>query len=494
MSPDDTTGVWIMKRRQLLPLVTGAAVVTLLIGIFVFSYIYWQDLPLRGMTPMPFAVAPAQMRLLVFAPHCDDEALGAAALIRDVTAGGGQVMVVIMTNGDGFTFATEEEFRRLYVSSADYIRTGYNRQQESLHALSLLGVDSRQVLFLGYPDRGLAHMWQSHWSVTQPYRSPYTATDHSPYRNSYQPHVLYAGENVLANVKDIIAAFSPTAIVLPNAFDEHPDHWGTGAFVRTAVAQLTVQGQLPQEPVLYTYLVHRGDYPVPHGLVPDAPLLPPAPLAATGLPWYSYRLDDAAQQIKARAIDQYTSQIRLPVMSSLLRSFIRTNELFAPAISATAGTASPGADLMSPATWRDVPPLLVNSLKEKPLTALEGAGNVKAVYGLVQDGVLWLRIETRRPATASVRYRVDLIAFHPTSAGFARTMVTADSARPKAVPEASFTLDQDVVYRIPLSTLANPAFLFLRVTTSLPLGLVVDRTPYQLVYVPTLYHTANTFP
>lgn len=474
-----------MNKRKMLPLAAGAALAALIAGIFIFSYIYWQDQPQRGMTPMPFAVAPAHMRLLVFAPHCDDEALGAAALIRDVTAGGGQVRVVIMTNGDGFTFATEEEFRRLYLSSADYIRTGYDRQQESLHALAVLGVNADQVVFLGYPDRGLAHMWQSHWTAAQPYRSPYTASKNSPYQNSYQPNVLYAGENVLANVKDIIAAFAPTDIVFPNFFDEHPDHWSTGAFVRAAVAELAAEGRLPRQPGLYTYLVHRGDYPVPHGLVPDAPLLPPAPLAATGLPWYGYALDTAAEQTKSAAINQYSSQIKLPIMSSLLCSFIRTNELYAPAPYAASGTAAPDADLSDAATWRGVLPVLVNSLKEKPITALEGAGNVKAVYSLVQNGTLWLRISTRRPASDSVRYRLDIIAFHHTAAGFARTRLVLDTARPGATTAASLTLDRDVVAQVPLAALDNPSFMFIQVTTSLPLGPVVDRTPCRLIYLPS---------
>lgn len=475
-----------MNRRKTLSLVAGVALAALIAGIFVFSYLYWQSQPQRGMAPMPFTVAPAEMRLLVFAPHCDDETLGAAALIRDVTAGGGQVRVAIMTNGDGFTFATEEEFRRLYVSSADYIRTGYDRQRESLRGLGVLGVDSGQVIFLGYPDRGLAHMWRSHWTAAQPYRSPYTASRQSPYANGYQPHVLYAGENVLANVKDIIAAFAPTDIVLPNFFDEHPDHWSTGAFVCAAVAELTAEGRLPQEPVLHTYLVHRGDYPVPHGWAPDAPLLPPAPLAATGLPWYGYALDKAAEQTKNNAIHEYRSQIKLPIMSSLLRSFVRTNELYAPAPQATAGVALPTADLSVAASWQGVMPVLVNSLKEKPLTALEGAGNIKDVRTLVQNGTLWLRVSTRRPASDSVRYRLDLIAFHRDATGFTRRRVVLDTARPDAAAavSASLTLDNDVVAQVPLAALDNPAFMFVQITTSLPLGPVVDRTPSRLVYLP----------
>src|SRR5512136_1478514 len=45
-------------------------------------------------------------RLLVLAPHCDDETLGSGGLIQSALAAGIQVRVVIATNGDGYVFAT----------------------------------------------------------------------------------------------------------------------------------------------------------------------------------------------------------------------------------------------------------------------------------------------------------------------------------------------------------------------------------------------------
>src|SRR5512143_3590489 len=44
---------------------------------------------------------PSHLRLMVFAPHPDDETLGAGGLIQRVLATGGKVRVVFVTNGDG---------------------------------------------------------------------------------------------------------------------------------------------------------------------------------------------------------------------------------------------------------------------------------------------------------------------------------------------------------------------------------------------------------
>ncbi len=113
-------------------------------------------------------------RLLVLAPHCDDETLGSAGLIQEVLRRGAEVRVVMATNGDGFLFATMEEFRRIYPRHEDFVRMGALRQQESLAALSLLGVPEERVSFLSYPDRGTPALWNDHCPPPSP-TAPRTA-------------------------------------------------------------------------------------------------------------------------------------------------------------------------------------------------------------------------------------------------------------------------------------------------------------------------------
>lgn len=77
--------------------------------------------------------------ILILAPHPDDETLMAAGLIRRALAQGALVNVCVVTNGDHLCPDKSKGRRRL---------------QESLNALRLLGVDERNVHFLGYPDTG----------------------------------------------------------------------------------------------------------------------------------------------------------------------------------------------------------------------------------------------------------------------------------------------------------------------------------------------------
>jgi len=78
-----------------------------------------------------FPVPVRNQRLLVFAPHPDDETLGAAGLMRQARLRGDDVRVVILTNGDAFRISAAQEFREVVVSSQDFVRYAYLRQGEA---------------------------------------------------------------------------------------------------------------------------------------------------------------------------------------------------------------------------------------------------------------------------------------------------------------------------------------------------------------------------
>jgi len=400
-----------MSLRLLYRLVLGIVSIAVLLFFIKFAFYYLQEKPTPGLMLKPLPDIQKQTKLLVIAPHCDDEALGGAGLIYQVLKAGGQVLVVIMTNGDGFTFATEEQFHRLYLTSDDYIRSGYVRQQESLNALRLLGMNEYQVTFLGYPDRGLDALWNEHWETNKPFTSRFTGTDHSPYFNSYRKNAAYAGINVLTDLKEIISKFQPTSIVLPHPLDEHRDHSATAAFVVTSVTELVHRGVISQ-PVLYTYLVHRGDFPIPHGYKPEASLLPPKPLSGVSFPgWYIRPLDTDTENLKEQAIKEYKSQIRIPIMSSLLESFIRTNELFDEVRLPVVEKSPPGLSLNSPSTWTGQAPLLVNPIGLNPLGSLESKSRITAVYGVTQGSKLWLRFHIPDILADNHQYHLSLSFF-----------------------------------------------------------------------------------
>src|SRR5437868_7018954 len=64
----------------------------------------------------------ARSRILVLAPHCDDETLGAGGYMAMAARLGARVHVVMLTNGDGFPLAAGREYHRLSPSPDTYMR------------------------------------------------------------------------------------------------------------------------------------------------------------------------------------------------------------------------------------------------------------------------------------------------------------------------------------------------------------------------------------
>ena len=107
-----------------------------------------------------FPAPRVNQRLLVFAPHPDDETLGAAGLMRQARLRGDDVRVVILTNGDGFRISAEQEFREVVVSPQDFVRYAYLRQGEARTAWAS-GHPRRPCPFPGLPGPGTdAHVDQ----------------------------------------------------------------------------------------------------------------------------------------------------------------------------------------------------------------------------------------------------------------------------------------------------------------------------------------------
>lgn len=253
------------QRRLLIP----ASILFLFIGGLIGAYLFTPESRFLILFDLPEISLADVQHLMIFAPHCDDEVLGAGGLIQKAVEAGIDVRVVLETNGDGQIFVTMEEFRRVYPRRQDFIRMGDRRQQETLQALEKLGIESRQVIFLGYPDRSTPQLWLRHWSKQNPYTSPYTRTSRSPYRLTYNPHALYTGEDLLNDIRSLIESYHPNLIIYPHPADVHPDHWGLSNFVRLAV--YLSQRQYPAyQPQLLAYLIHRPDFPYPKKYDPEA--------------------------------------------------------------------------------------------------------------------------------------------------------------------------------------------------------------------------------
>jgi LmbE family N-acetylglucosaminyl deacetylase len=269
--------------------------------------------------------ADASTRLLVLAPHPDDEALGAAGLIKRVLASGGQARVVVVTSGDAFAEGVETLDGIANPTPKDYRGYGQLRERESRAAMAGLGLDAAHVTFLGFPDEGLCLMASKYLSgKSRPYESPYTDRQRPPSSEQVVRGVRYRGVDVRREIERIVAVYQPTLVALPHPEDEHPDHCATHIFGREALEAAERQGGPPPR-VLY-YLVHYAQWPLSADAGGGSELRPPAGFPSPGEQWRAFALTRAEADAKKQALLAYASQVM--VIGRFLLAFGRDNELF----------------------------------------------------------------------------------------------------------------------------------------------------------------------
>ncbi len=264
-------------------------------------------------------------RLLVLAPHPDDEALGAAGLISRVRARGGAVQVVVLTSGDGFPEAVEAAEGIKNPTPADYRGFGMLREQETRSAMTALGVLPSRITFLGFPDEGLCLLASTYlFDKRRAFESPYTDRVRPPATEQIIRGAKYRGVDVRREIERIVTEFAPNLFVLPHPEDEHPDHCSTHIFAREALeAVRTVQS--PRLRVLH-YLVHFEQWPLTADAGTGAELKPPADFPPAEGRWGSLRLSAEEVAAKKRAILTYASQVQ--VIGRFMLAFGRDNELY----------------------------------------------------------------------------------------------------------------------------------------------------------------------
>jgi LmbE family N-acetylglucosaminyl deacetylase len=186
-------------------------------------------------------------RLLVVAPHPDDETLGAGGAIMRA----GRARVIVVTDGEANPWPQRVADRKWRIGDTDRARWGALRRSEALRALAILGVASDDAQFLGLPDAGLGAL-----------------------ARSGDPRFIDA-------IANEVATFAPTTIIAPSFLDLHIDHRAASYFVHAAAPNANI----------VTYLVH-GKF--------DA-----SRVAAT------IELTDEEMRRKRAAMDCHATQLRL---------------------------------------------------------------------------------------------------------------------------------------------------------------------------------------
>jgi len=280
-----------------------------------------QASPPRPLAPM----ITHDTRLLVFSPHPDDESLGAAGLIQRVLEKGGRVQVVFMTNGDGFPDGVEKEDHISHPKAKDFRQYGAERRGEAVRATRRLGLSERDVIFLGFPDGGLASLRGTFLDGPRAFRSPFTHEDCPPASEVIIPRTDYTGQDLIGEVERVITCFKPNLVATTPPADKHPDHSATCFFVEQALSDLSRKHQSPN-PQLLGFLIHFGPWPLAQEAGSSSRLNPPAGFPDKGAQWTSLALTPGEAATKRRALLQYHTQML--VMDPYLLSFARPNELF----------------------------------------------------------------------------------------------------------------------------------------------------------------------
>jgi LmbE family N-acetylglucosaminyl deacetylase len=260
-------------------------------------------------------------RIMVLAPHPDDESIGCGGVIQQAVAMKLPVRIVWLTNGDNNEWSFIFYRKRLVLMPSACRQMGEVRHHEAVAAAKVLGVDTNQLAFLGYPDFGTLTIWYRHWANRPPFESLLTKVSKVPYADAYRPGTPYKGEEILRDLEENLREFKPTKVFVSHPSDRNVDHQALYLFARVALWNL--ESRICPE--VYPYLVHFAHWPVPRGPLITQPLLPPLQLA-TAVNWGIVPLSKLQVQVKETALRAHRSQ--MDVSKNYLLSFVRANELF----------------------------------------------------------------------------------------------------------------------------------------------------------------------
>jgi LmbE family N-acetylglucosaminyl deacetylase len=262
-------------------------------------------------------------RIVVVAPHPDDEVLGAGGIIQQACAVGAEVHVIYLTSGDHNQVAFKLYKSSLHLNPLQYLFFGNLRQHEAVAATAILGLSREQLTFLGFPDRGTMTIWRDHWREEAPFRSDATHSNAVPYEGAYVFGQPYTPENAVADFVELFRRLRPTRVFVTHPADTNPDHRAAANFVRLAALEVSADQPPPR---IYYYIIHFGRWPAPYHYHPELELKPPRQLLDDG-DWISIPLTPEQTERKYEAIIR--NRTELTTREYYLVSFARANEIVA---------------------------------------------------------------------------------------------------------------------------------------------------------------------
>ena len=163
-------------------------------------------------------------KVLVVAPHPDDETLGCGGLISLLAQNGTAFYIVFVTDG-----SASHRNSRAWPSA----RLAAQREREARNALARLGVPNAALLFLRLPDANMPAPEAPTW------------------------------ENAVATVSDILRRFAPDLVLLPWRRDPHCDHRASWLLTQQALRQASVHPDTLEYAIWLDEFGEIEDHPKP---------------------------------------------------------------------------------------------------------------------------------------------------------------------------------------------------------------------------------------
>jgi len=402
-------------------------------------------------------------RVLILAPHPDDETLGTGGVIEKALKAGAKVEVVCYTNGDHNQLAFIVYEKRLTFRTGEFLHMGEVRRKETVKAMASLGLSPKDIVFLGYPDFGTVAILTKYWGDTKPFRSILTRISKVSYPEALSPGAPYVGESILKDMKTVIKDFKPTKIFVSHPADTNVDHQSLYVFMQLALWDLA--GSIKQ-PQIFPYIIHVVGWPKPRGHHLDLELNPPSQFM--DVLWQRLPLTEEEVKTKQKLVSFYKSQIEYN--PPYLYTFVRKNELFGD---------YPEIILKEQKTeeisWQDVMLFNYNQGMQN-----DKGYNPKNVFsGLAyarKDNNLFIRLTLRRKLDKNLGISIFLLGYSQKKdfAKMPKINVTIgllgkrikDKREVIFVKDASLTFEgKALILKLPLSCLGNPDYILSKVKT-----------------------------
>lgn len=264
-------------------------------------------------------------RILILAPHPDDEVIACGGVIQQALNIGAQVKIVYLTEGQHNPISLIVYKKKLLFKNRQrqFIELGRIRRKESIDAMNLLGIDRSRLIFLDYPDQGTRSIFVDHWGEGNEYKDSLTGLEQTIEGEGLVSHSPYLAEAILNDTENVIRKFKPTKIFCSHPLDQNSDHIAFYLFLKAALLELQNEIQKPQ---IYLYIVHYRHWPTHRGFHPNKILSVPKKIAKLDLNWFILKLNPWQVERKKQALMKFKSQTGYS--KSYLLSFVRSNELF----------------------------------------------------------------------------------------------------------------------------------------------------------------------